>query len=237
MKKTKKLLMLLTLVLSLAMPANMPVLGALSTTETVSAARLNYRQITLVKGRSQRLAMVGTAKKAKWSTSDRRIVSVSQSGVVTGRRKGTARITAKIGNSRYSCKVIVKKYSSITWQHLTMEKGNRLKLGTTARPRKTKWKSSDPNIVFVSKKGTARAVNAGTCKIYATAKTQRYIFKITVKAPVVTPVPQPASVWLSETGGRYHRIPNCGNMDPSKARQVSLSEAQRLGYPACSNCF
>ena len=66
MKKTKKLLMLLTLVLSLAMPANMPVLGALSTTETVSAARLNYRQITLVKGRSQRLAMVGTAKKAKW---------------------------------------------------------------------------------------------------------------------------------------------------------------------------
>ena len=34
MKKTKKLLMLLTLVLSLAMPANMPVLGALSTTET-----------------------------------------------------------------------------------------------------------------------------------------------------------------------------------------------------------
>ena len=80
MKKTKKLLMLLTLVLSLAMPANMPVLGALSTTETVSAARLNYRQITLVKGRSQRLAMVGTAKKAKWSTSDRRIVSVSQIG-------------------------------------------------------------------------------------------------------------------------------------------------------------
>lgn len=48
--------------------------------------------------------------------------------------------------------------------------------------------------------------------------------------------PQEASVWLSATGSKYHSIPDCGNMNPDKARQVSLSEAQSRGYEACKNC-
>lgn len=48
--------------------------------------------------------------------------------------------------------------------------------------------------------------------------------------------PQEASVWLSATGTKYHSIPDCGNMNPNTARQVSLSEAQRLGYEPCKNC-
>ena len=48
--------------------------------------------------------------------------------------------------------------------------------------------------------------------------------------------PQEASVWLSATGTKYHSIPDCGNMNPDTARQVPLSEAQRLGYEPCKNC-
>lgn len=44
-------------------------------------------------------------------------------------------------------------------------------------------------------------------------------------------------VWLSATGEKYHSIPNCGRMNPNKARQISESSAIASGYEACSKCF
>lgn len=44
-------------------------------------------------------------------------------------------------------------------------------------------------------------------------------------------------VWLSATGEKYHNKPDCGNMNPDKARQVTLSEAKSSGYDACSKCY
>lgn len=46
-----------------------------------------------------------------------------------------------------------------------------------------------------------------------------------------------STVWLSATGSKYHRINNCGRMNPSKAREVSLSDARASGYEACSKCY
>lgn len=43
-------------------------------------------------------------------------------------------------------------------------------------------------------------------------------------------------VWLSETGSKYHSINNCGKMNPSKARQVTLESAQSQDISACSKC-
>lgn len=45
------------------------------------------------------------------------------------------------------------------------------------------------------------------------------------------------SVWLSATGSKYHSIPDCGNMNPQKARQISKSSAEAQGYEACSKCW
>lgn len=45
------------------------------------------------------------------------------------------------------------------------------------------------------------------------------------------------TVWLSATGTKYHRIPNCGRMNPSKARQISVSDAVAQGYEACKKCY
>lgn len=42
-------------------------------------------------------------------------------------------------------------------------------------------------------------------------------------------------VWLSATGTKYHRINNCGKMDPSKARLVNLDDI-RGQYEPCSKC-
>ena len=44
------------------------------------------------------------------------------------------------------------------------------------------------------------------------------------------------TVWLSESGSKYHSINNCGKMNPSKARQVTLESALSQGYTACTKC-
>lgn len=54
------------------------------------------------------------------------------------------------------------------------------------------------------------------------------------EAAAAQPVEQ--MVWLSATGKKYHRIPNCGNMNPDNARQVPLSQAESR-YEACKNCW
>lgn len=49
--------------------------------------------------------------------------------------------------------------------------------------------------------------------------------------------PKPVMVWLSATGDKYHSINNCGRMNPDKARQVTLEDAQSQGYGPCSKCY
>ena len=46
-------------------------------------------------------------------------------------------------------------------------------------------------------------------------------------------------VWLTETGEKYHKIRSCGNTNESNAWQVTIAEAERLGYTACrkKSCF
>ena len=44
-------------------------------------------------------------------------------------------------------------------------------------------------------------------------------------------------VWISATGSKYHRIPNCGNMNPNNATEMTRSQAEAAGYDACKKCY
>ncbi|MCR4784587.1 MAG: hypothetical protein K6A35_08760 [bacterium] len=44
-------------------------------------------------------------------------------------------------------------------------------------------------------------------------------------------------VWISETGSKYHRYSSCGRMNPSRAHQMSQSQAEASGYSACKRCY
>ena len=48
---------------------------------------------------------------------------------------------------------------------------------------------------------------------------------------------QEEMVWISATGSKYHSIPDCGNMNPDKAYQEQVSQAEAQGYEACKKCF
>lgn len=56
-------------------------------------------------------------------------------------------------------------------------------------------------------------------------------------AESVAPAESTLTVWLSATGSKYHNKPDCGRMNPDKARQISRSEAISSGYEACSKCY
>lgn len=44
-------------------------------------------------------------------------------------------------------------------------------------------------------------------------------------------------VWIPASGSKYHNKPDCGNMNPDTAQQVSISKAKSMGFSACKKCF
>jgi len=50
-----------------------------------------------------------------------------------------------------------------------------------------------------------------------------------------TPEPDIVMVWVTASSARYHSRNDCGNMNPEKARQVTLEYAETR-YNACSKC-
>lgn len=57
-------------------------------------------------------------------------------------------------------------------------------------------------------------------------------------APTEAPVQQPVSeamVWIPNTGSKYHSNPGCSNM--KNPTQVSISQAQFMGYEPCKKCY
>lgn len=61
---------------------------------------------------------VDTTKKITWSTSNKKIATVSSKGVVTGKKPGNTTITATVGKKKYKCKVQVwSRESEIVYEN------------------------------------------------------------------------------------------------------------------------
>ena len=64
-----------------------------------------------------------------------------------------------------------------------------------------------------------------------------------IQEPVVEepPAPEPAqsvgTCWKSETGSKYHSINNCGRMNPDRATQITIEQAENLGLGRCNKCW
>ena len=80
-------------------------------TVNVQAAKLklNKTKVTVYKGCTETLKVTGSKKKVKWSSSKKAVASVSSSGKIKGKKKGTTVIYAKVGKQTLKCKVTVKE--------------------------------------------------------------------------------------------------------------------------------
>lgn len=129
-------------------------------------AGLKYSSKTIYIKNSFKNELFGAKGTVKWSTSNKRIATVSSNGVVKGISKGTATIYAKNGGKTYKCKVVVKN-PSMTRKSITPFVKQTYKLGVNGGSGKIKWSSSNKKIATVSSSGVVTAKKTGSCKVYA----------------------------------------------------------------------
>lgn len=143
--------------------------------------KLNYSKLSLGKGDTYTLTSTVTPSdctdSVKWSTSDKKIATVSSSGKITAKKTGTVTITAKYGSKKYKCTVTVKskQITKIKPKKSTVNvvRGKSYTLGYTLSPSSAggtlKWWSSNEKIATVDKNGKVKALKTGKATITAKA--------------------------------------------------------------------
>lgn len=172
-------------------------------TDTVTSLALDKHSLTLyMKEEGEQLtATVQPASFAKsivWNSSDTKVASVSDSGLVTAVGPGTCIISATAGDRHVSAMVSVLaarvRVSGVSFAESKHEipMGGTATLTATITPadatvKTLVWTSDDPGIASVSRTGIVTAVSVGTTKIHATSVDGNHSAEVTV---TVTAAPQ-----------------------------------------------
>ena len=216
MKNRKLKTLAAALALTMTVGAVPPVTGAeipmITTTVEAAAKKVSLKAYNkkVYAGRSGKIKVKSTrGAKLSYKTSNKKIATVNSRGVVTGKKAGTVKITITAKKSKYKTVKktitvkVVKQNQKITAASQTLALGQRKKLGAKAKTGMT-YKSSNPKVVTVDKKGNLKALRPGTTKITIYAKTSGAYNKasrtITVKvvkkaaAPKQTETVKPTAV-------------------------------------------
>ena len=166
---------LLTLVLLVSCFSFMVVASA---AKAEDGLKINGSKVVAV---GKKITLSASMPIAKWKSSDKKIATVSEDGVVKGKKPGKVKITAKAedGSKKtwkitvYEDKVKSVKISAST-KTLDLNGTKSVKLKAEASPddaaQEFTWKSSDPSVAKVNSSGKVTAVSVGKAKITATAQ-------------------------------------------------------------------
>ena len=142
----------------------------------------------------------------QWSSSNRKVATVSSAGVIKGIKAGNANITITLNSGltviakvkvlkkteqteekkqeKTAKKVKTKKIKGLK-KTLKIKKGKKIKLKPKLKPANStdviRYKSSNKKIVTVSKKGVIKAKKAGTAKITVKAGKAKFVIKVKVR--------------------------------------------------------
>lgn len=179
-KKLKTLTTAIVLTISMGiMPSVSSTVDIPAVTTTVEAASrklsLKVSNKKAYVGKTTKISAKATnGAKLSYKTSNKKIATVNSKGVITGKKAGTVKITITAKKSKYKTvkkTITVKVYrqnQSISASNVTLIIGQRKNLGAKARTGLV-YKSSNPKVVTVDKKGNLTAKAAGTAKITVTA--------------------------------------------------------------------
>ncbi len=175
----------------------------------VTGIALDKTELTLTEGETGTLSATvtpenATNKKVKWTSSDTKVATVDDKGVVTAVKKGTATVTAATedGNKTAACKVTVNEkppavvpVTGVTLDQtaLTLKVGETVTLSATVTPdnatnKNLSWSTNNVGIAKVDASGLVTAVAPGTATITASAGGQSATCTVTVEAEAPPPV-------------------------------------------------
>ena len=132
----------------------------------------------------------GSNESVVWASSDKSIVSISESGKITAHKAGIAYISGQCGGAFVQCKIVVKKAKlevklkkkSLGKATLKLKVGKNYKLKTTVTPYgKVSYKVKNKNILKVNKKGTITTLEKGTTTITVSVNGMKKKIKVKVK--------------------------------------------------------
>ena len=162
---------------------------------TVTSITLNQSQYVLKKGETLKLkASVSPAKakssaKLKWTSSNKKIATVTQKGVVKAKaKKGKVKITVTAGKKKASCKITIgTPVKKIGASGFTLTEGETIKIKTSVSPKKASvktlsYRSSTPEIAVVDAKGNVTAKKQGTQALFSGETLQTHLFFIILQS-------------------------------------------------------
>lgn len=190
-------------------------------------------------------------KNLTYKTSNKKIATVSKTGILRTKKKGTVTITAIAKNNKKAKATmtltvgkVVKTLKFKEGTKKTVTAGSKFTLHPTYKPKDaaTKavtWKSSNTKVATVSSKGKVTTKKDGTVTITATAKDagkKKATFKVTVKKKAVTPA-KPTTETLIPVATGNGKVKLSG-IDPKasqyvlkyKDNSVTISAKEALGY-------
>lgn len=178
-------------------------------------------------------------KKIKWSTSNKKIATVTSAGKVKIVGKGTVKITAKTADNKSATvtfKASTKKVrvSKVTLKadKKTVVAGTKVNLKATVTPvtadnTKLTWTSSNKSVATVSSKGVVTTKKAGKVTITAKAKDgsgKKATVKIKVTAPSKTKITSVKNSKAKTAVIKWNKVSN------AKGYEVSMSTSKSKGY-------
>lgn len=179
-KKLKSLAVVLACIMTLGtMPPSTGSGNFLPVTTTVEAAtktiNLKASNKKVYVGKTTKISAKATkGARLSYKTSNKKIATVNSKGVIKGKKAGTVKITITAKKSKYKTvkkTITVKVYrqnQKVNASNVKLTTGQRKNLGAKARTRMS-YKSSNPKVVTVDKKGNLTAKKTGTAKIKVTA--------------------------------------------------------------------
>ncbi len=129
--------------------------------------KLKKKAVSLYITKTYANKLLSASAKVSWSSSNKKIATVSSAGKITGQKPGTCTITAKCKGKKYSCKVTVKPIK-LSKTSVKLARGKTVKLKVTGGSGSIKWKTSNKKVATVSSKGLVKSVEPGTCYISIT---------------------------------------------------------------------
>lgn len=202
--------------------------GTLSATCTVSVTPAAITGIRLAPAKAgikvgqtvqleHTLVPAGTVGAVSYTTSDESVAAVSGTGLVTGKKTGTATITAKSGSFSATSKITVSNIAptgiTLGKATATVEAGKTIQLTAALTPAgaggTVTYSSSDTGVATVSASGLVTGKKAGAATITAKVGTLTSTCKVTVKSVTLTGItlaPDQAGLKVGQTVQLEHTL-------------------------------